>query len=441
MNIVIIGAGYVGLVSGACFADFGHQVTCVDIDAKRIANLNTGKSPIYEPGLEQLLATNLAAGRLLFATGANEAVAGADVVFLAVGTPTRGADGEADLSFVHAAAREIAPILRAGAVIAIKSTVPVGTGDSVAGAVRQARGADDVAIVSNPEFLREGAAIEDFKRPDRIVVGVEDERARVVMSEVYRPLYLNQAPILFTTRRSAEITKYAANAFLAMKVTFINEMADLCEAAGGNVQDVARGLGLDRRIGPKFLNAGPGYGGSCFPKDTRALLATGRRFEVPMRLVAATIAVNDERQAAMVGKIVEACSGDVAGRRIGVLGLTFKPETDDIRESPALGIAAALIAAGAEVVAYDPAGMAAASVQVPELVAAEGPYEVAEQADAVVLMTEWNAFRSLDIARLRNKMRGDMFIDLRNVYRADELARHGLRYVSVGRPTMPIEVA
>jgi UDPglucose 6-dehydrogenase len=441
MNIVMIGAGYVGLVAGACFADFGHRVTCVDIDEDRVAQLMTGKSPIYEPGLDQLLATNLAAGRLSFTTDANGAVATADVVFLAVGTPTRGEDGEADLSFVHAAALGIAPWLRPDAVIAVKSTVPVGTGDHVAGVVRLARQGDDIAVVSNPEFMREGAAIDDFKRPDRIIIGVEDERARAVMAEVYRPLYLNQAPILFTSRRSAEITKYAANAFLAMKVTFINEMADLCEASGGNVQDIARGLGLDRRIGPKFLNAGPGYGGSCFPKDTRALLATGRNFGLPMRLVEATIAVNAERQLAMVGKIVDACGGDVAGRRIGLLGLTFKPETDDIRESPAVAIARMLLESGAEVIAYDPAGAAAAKAQLPALTVVGDAYEAAEGVAVLVLVTEWNAFRSLDVARLRSQMGGDVFVDLRNVYRADEITRHGLRYVSVGRPVAPQEAA
>ena len=435
MNIVMIGAGYVGLVSGACFAEFGHYVTCIDIDERRIASLSAGISPIHEPGLDALLAANLAAGRLSFATHAEGAVAAADVVFLAVGTPTLGANGEADMSFVYAAAAGIAPLLRDDAVVAIKSTVPVGTGDRVAAAIWELRPGSAIAVVSNPEFLREGAAIEDFKRPDRIIIGVEDEAARAAMAEVYRPLYLNQAPILFTSRRSAEVTKYAANAFLAMKVTFINEMADLCEASDANVQDVARGLGLDRRIGPKFLNAGPGYGGSCFPKDTRALLATGRSLGVPLRLVEATIAANSNRHAAMIAKIVAACGGDVAGRRIGLLGLTFKPETNDIRESPAMAIAAALLAAGAEITAYDPTGMAAAQTLLPSVTMVDGPYAVAERADVLVLVTEWNAFRSLDLARLRLSMAGDVFVDLRNVYRHDEVVRHGLRYVSVGRPT------
>lgn len=438
MNIVIIGAGYVGLVSGACFADFGHQVTCVDLDENRVALLRNGTSPIYEPGLDALLATNIAAGRLAFTTQAEIVVPAADVVFLAVGTPTRGLDGEADMSFVHAAARGVASYLRDDAVVAIKSTVPVGTGDQVAAAINEARPGRVIAVASNPEFLREGAAIEDFKRPDRIIIGVEDEHAKAVMSAVYRPLYLNQAPILFTSRRSAEVTKYAANAFLAMKVTFINEIADLCEASGGNVQDVARGLGLDRRIGPKFLNSGPGYGGSCFPKDTRALLATGKSLGVPLRLVEATIAANTSRGAAMIGKIAEACGGAVAGKRIGLLGLTFKPETDDIRESPALAIAQALRDAGADVQAYDPAGMAAARSLLPGVEMVDGPYAVADGADAIVLATEWNAFRSLDLARLRASMRGDVFIDLRNVYRHDEVVRHGLRYVSVGRPAQGV---
>ncbi|KKB84068.1 UDP-glucose 6-dehydrogenase [Devosia limi DSM 17137] len=433
MKIAIVGAGYVGLVTGACLADFGHEITCVDSDASRVAALQRGEIPIYEPGLKELVASNEAAGRLVF-SGDLAVAADAEVVFLAVGTPSRRGDGHADLTHVHAAARALAQHLSGFTVVAIKSTVPVGTGDAVAAIIAEANPAADFVVVSNPEFLREGAAIEDFKRPDRVVVGLEDERGRAPMAEVYRPLYLNQAPILFTGRRSAELTKYASNAFLAMKVTFINEMADLCEAAGGNVQDVARGLGLDKRIGSKFLNAGPGYGGSCFPKDTQALVRIGEEFGAPMRLVETTVAINEARRGAMADKIIAACDGSVAGKTIAMLGLTFKPNTDDMREAPSIAIIGALQAAGAEIVAHDPEGMAAAQGLLPDVAMAAGPYEAAAGADALVLMTEWNAFRSLDLARLKASMRGDVIVDLRNIYRHEEMERHGFRYDSVGRP-------
>ena len=433
MKIAIVGAGYVGLVTGACLADFGHEITCVDSDAGRVAALQRGEIPIYEPGLKELVASNEAAGRLVF-TGDLAAAADAEVVFLAVGTPSRRGDGHADLTHVHAAARALAQHLSGFTVVAIKSTVPVGTGDAVAAIIAEANPDADFVVVSNPEFLREGAAIEDFKRPDRVVVGLEDERARAPMAEVYRPLYLNQAPILFTGRRSAELTKYAANAFLAMKVTFINEMADLCEAAGGNVQDVARGLGLDKRIGSKFLNAGPGYGGSCFPKDTQALVRIGEEFGAPMRLVETAIVINAARRGAMADKIIAACDGSVAGKTIAVLGLTFKPNTDDMREAPSIAIIGALQAAGASIVAHDPEGMVAAQGLLPGVAMAAGPYEAAAGADALVLMTEWNAFRSLDLARVKASMRGDVIVDLRNIYRHDDMERHGFRYDSVGRP-------
>jgi UDPglucose 6-dehydrogenase len=434
MKIAIAGSGYVGLVTGVCLADFGHDVVCIDRDESRIAALRRGEMPIYEPGLADLATANVAAGRLSFTTDLQTAVAAADVVFVAVGTPSRRGDGHADLSYVHEAAREIAASLTGFTVVATKSTVPVGTGDAVAAIIAEANPAADVAVVSNPEFLREGAAIEDFKRPDRIVVGLEDERARAVMTEVYRPLYLNQAPLLFTNRRTAELIKYAANAFLAMKVTFINEMADLCEAAGADVQEVARGMGLDNRIGAKFLHAGPGYGGSCFPKDTRALIRIGQDFDSPMRLVETTVAINEQRRASMASRIIAACGGDVRGKTIGILGLTFKPNTDDMREAPSIEIIAGLTAAGASIVAYDPQGMDAARSLLGAVHFGDSAYDVASGADALVLVTEWNEFRSLDLARLRNLMRSPVFVDLRNVYRHDEMTRHGFDYRSIGRP-------
>jgi UDPglucose 6-dehydrogenase len=432
MRITMIGSGYVGLVSGVCLADFGHQVTCVDLDKRKIESLKAGKMPIYEPGLDALVAENASAGRLHFTTELAPAVGAADVVFIAVGTPSRRGDGHADLSYVHAAARDIALALNGFTVVVTKSTVPVGTGDEVERIIRETRPDADVAVVSNPEFLREGAAIEDFKRPDRIVVGLEDERAREVMTEVYRPLYLNQAPLMFTGRRTAELIKYAGNAFLAMKITFINEMADLCEKTGANVQDVARGIGLDNRIGSKFLNAGPGYGGSCFPKDTLALVKTAQDHDSPLRLVETTVAVNDTRKRAMGRKIIAACGGDVRGKTIGILGLTFKPNTDDMREAPSLAIIQALQDAGARIRAYDPEGMEQARSMLEHVDYATDAYDAASGTDCLVLVTEWNAFRSLDLPRLKAAMRSPTLVDLRNVYRRKDVEAAGFSYASVG---------
>lgn len=434
MRIAVIGSGYVGLVSGACFADFGHDVTCIDSNRDKIAALKRGDVPIFEPGLEQLIAENVTAARLHFTTEPAEAVGAADVVFIAVGTPSRRGDGHADLSHVFAAAADLAKSLRGFTAIVTKSTVPVGTGDEVERIIRDVNPAADVVVVSNPEFLREGAAIEDFKHPDRIVVGIEDNRARESMNEVYRPLFLNQAPILFTGRRTAELTKYAANAFLAMKITFINEIADLCEKAGANVQDVARGVGLDNRIGSKFLNAGPGYGGSCFPKDTVAMIKTGQDYGAPLRLVETTVAINAQRKRAMGRKVIVACGGDIRGKSIAVLGLTFKPNTDDMREAPSLDIVQALLDAGARVRAYDPQGMDAAREMLSGIDYAVSAYDAAEGADCLVLVTEWDAFRSLDFERLKAIMRVPRLVDLRNVYRDADLNSHGFAYTSVGRP-------
>lgn len=434
MRITMIGSGYVGLVSGACLADFGHDVTCVDLDSGKIDRLRDGKMPIYEPGLEALVSENASAGRLSFTADLALAVAAADVVFIAVGTPSRRGDGHADLSYVHAAARDIAKALEGFTVVVTKSTVPVGTGDAVERIIRETRPDADVAVVSNPEFLREGAAIEDFKRPDRIVVGLEDERAREVMTEVYRPLYLNQAPLMFTGRRTAELIKYAGNAFLAMKITFINEMADLCEKTGANVQDVARGIGLDNRIGSKFLNAGPGYGGSCFPKDTVALVKTAQDHDSPLRLVETTVAVNDTRKRAMGRKIIAACGGDVRGKTVGILGLTFKPNTDDMREAPSLAIIQSLQDAGASIRAYDPEGIEQAKGLLTDVTYAADAYDAAAGADCLVLVTEWNAFRSLDLERLKMAMRSPTLVDLRNVYRRKEVEAAGFIYADVGRP-------
>ncbi len=435
MHIAMIGSGYVGLVSGACFADFGHNVICVDLDESKIEALNAGKVPIYEPGLDQLIADNVEAGRLSFTTDLKTSVASADVVFIAVGTPSRRGDGHADLSYVYAAARSIAEAMDGFTVVVDKSTVPVGTGDEVVRIIGETNPAADFAVVSNPEFLREGAAIGDFKRPDRIVIGLEDERAREVMAEVYRPLYLNQAPILFTERRSAELIKYAANAFLAMKITFINEIADLAEAVGANVQDVARGIGLDNRIGSKFLNAGPGYGGSCFPKDTLALVKTAQDHDSPVRLIETTVVINDTRKRAMARKVVAACGGSVRGKTIAILGLTFKPNTDDMRDSPAISVVQALVDQGARIVAYDPEGMDAARSVLPAgIVFAENAYAAAEGAAALAIITEWNAFRALDFERLGKIMRNRVLVDLRNIYRREEIERDDFTYVSVGRP-------
>ncbi len=435
MKITMIGAGYVGLVSGVCFADFGHDVVCLDKDENKIDALMQGRIPIFEPGLEQLVASNVASGRLTFTTDLVAAVADSDVIFIAVGTPSRRGDGHADLSYVHAAAREIAENLKGFTVIVTKSTVPVGTGDEVERIIRETNPDADFAVVSNPEFLREGAAIEDFKRPDRIVIGLADDdaRAREVMTEVYRPLYLNQSPLVFTSRRTSELIKYAGNAFLAMKITFINEMADLCERVGANVQDVARGIGLDGRIGSKFLHAGPGYGGSCFPKDTLALVKTAQDYDSPVRLVETTVAVNDNRKRAMGRKVIAATGGDVRGRKIAILGLTFKPNTDDMRDSPAIAVVQTLQDAGAHVIGYDPEGMENAKKVIDGIDYASDPYEAANEADALVIVTEWNEFRALDFRRLKTVMKTPILVDLRNIYRQDEVVKHGFTYSSVGR--------
>jgi UDPglucose 6-dehydrogenase len=435
MRVAMIGAGYVGLVSGACFADFGHKVTCVDKDKKKIATLREGGVPIFEPGLEDLVAKNVREGRLDFADDLTEAVRDARAVFIAVGTPSRRGDGFADLSYVRDAAREIAAVMNGYTVIVTKSTVPVGTGDEVEAIVREARPDADFSVVSNPEFLREGAAIEDFKRPDRVVVGAEDERAREVMRELYRPLYLNETPILFTTRRTSELTKYAANAFLAMKVTFINEIADLCEQVGADVQAVARGIGHDKRIGAKFLHAGPGYGGSCFPKDTLALTRTAQDARSPLRIVETVVAINDTRKRAMAARVADALGGDVGGKTIAVLGLTFKPNTDDMREAASLVIVPELLKGGAKIRAFDPEGMKEARVLLGEDVAyCDGPYHAIEGADALVILTEWDQFRALDLDRVKASMSGDVVVDLRNVYSPDDMAVRGFAYTSVGRP-------
>ncbi len=434
MRIAMIVTGYVGLVSGACFADFGHQVTCIDNDAEKIAGLQSGEIPIYEPGLSQLVANNVAAGRLDFSLDLKEAVAQADAVFIAVGTPSRRGDGHADLSYVHAAAREIAENLKGFTVVITKSTVPVGTGDDVERIITETNPKADVIVASNPEFLREGAAIRDFKHPDRIVVGTEDERARKVIAEIYRPLYLNQAPIMYTGRRTAELIKYAANAFLATKITFINEIADLAERAGADVQEVARGIGLDNRIGSKFLHAGPGFGGSCFPKDTRALVKTAQDHGVPLRIVEAVLTVNDSRKRAMARKVAAVLGGNLRNRTIGVLGLAFKPNTDDMREAPSIPLITALQDLGATVQAYDPISMEQAKLELPDVTYCDNPYSCAAKADALVIVTEWEQFRALDLNRLKEQMAQPVIVDLRNIYRPDEMAEHGFTYVSVGRP-------
>ena len=436
MKIVMVGSGYVGLVSGACFADFGHDVVCVDKQASKIEALNRGEIPIFEPGLSDLVRSNAAAGRLSFTTELSGAVADADAVFIAVGTPSRRGDGFADLSYVYAAAREIAAALSGYTVIVTKSTVPVGTGDEVERIVRELRPDAEFAVVSNPEFLREGAAIEDFKRPDRIVIGAEEERARHVMADIYRPLYLNSAPILNTSRRTAELTKYAANAFLATKITFINEMADLCEQVGANVQDVARGMGLDNRIGSKFLHAGPGYGGSCFPKDTLALVRTAEASGAPIRIVETVVAVNDARKKAMAKRIAAAVGGDARGKTIALLGLAFKPDTDDMRESPALDIVPALVEMGAQVRTFDPAAMNEAKKLLPEkgLAFCKDAYDAMTGADALVILTEWNEFRSLDFAEVKKRLKKPVVVDLRNIYSPAEMAAAGIDYSCVGRP-------
>ena len=434
MRIAMIGTGYVGLVSGACFADFGHHVICVDKDAGKIASLARGEVPIYEPGLQSLVASNMKEGRLAFTTDLSGPVADADAVFIAVGTPSRRGDGHADLSYVHAAAAEIAGALAGFTVIVTKSTVPVGTGDDVERIVRKVRPEAEFAVVSNPEFLREGAAIRDFKHPDRIVIGTDDLRAREVMAELYRPLYLNAAPLMYTDRRTAELIKYAANAFLATKITFINEIADLAEKVGADVQEVARGIGLDNRIGSKFLHAGPGFGGSCFPKDVVALVKTGQDNDAPLRIVEAVAAVNDARKRAMARKVASALGGNLRDRTVAVLGLTFKPNTDDMREAPSIPLITALQDLGARVRAYDPVGMEQAKLVLNNVTYCDGPYACAEGADALVIVTEWEQFRALDFVQLKAAMAQPVIVDLRNIYRPDEIARHGFSYVSVGRP-------
>ncbi len=436
MKIAMVGSGYVGLVSGACFADFGHDVVCIDKDQGKIDRLHEGVMPIYEPGLEALVARNVEQGRLSFTTDLAEGIRGASAIFIAVGTPSRRGDGHADLSYVYAVAQEVGESLSNDAVIVTKSTVPVGTGDEVERILRACNPAHRFAVVSNPEFLREGAAIGDFKRPDRIIIGAEDDFGREVMREVYRPLFLNESPILFVSRRSSELTKYAANAFLAVKITFINEMADLCEKVGGNVQDVARGIGLDNRIGSKFLHAGPGYGGSCFPKDTLALLKTSEDYESPVRIVEAVVKVNDLRKRAMGRKVIEALGGQEAarGKRVAMLGLTFKPNTDDMRDSPAIAIAQTLQDAGVETVAYDPEGMEQARPLMPHVEMKSDPYAAIEGADALVIVTEWDAFRALDFERVKAIAKRPILVDLRNIYKPADMREAGFEYVSVGRP-------
>jgi UDPglucose 6-dehydrogenase len=434
MRLAVIGAGYVGLVSGACFADFGHDVVCVDKDADKIAALRRGEIPIYEPGLEALVASNARQGRLSFATDIAEGVKGAKAIFLAVGTPSRRGDGHADLSYVYAATREAAAALDGFTVIVTKSTVPVGTGDEVERILRETNPGADFEVVSNPEFLREGSAIGDFKRPDRIVIGAETERAREVMSEIYRPINLNHPPLYFVDRRSSELIKYAANAFLATKIAFINEIADLCEKVGANVQDVARGIGLDNRIGGKFLHAGPGYGGSCFPKDTLALVKTGQDADAPLRIVETVALLNEQRKRGMAKKVIAACGGSVRGKTIGLLGLAFKPNTDDMRDAPSLALAQALEDAGAKLRVYDPAAMAQARPSLPRAVFCEDPYDCAVEAEALVIVTEWDMFRALDFGRLGGVMAARTLVDLRNVYTGEDVRRRGFAYVGVGVP-------
>jgi len=433
MRVAMIGTGYVGLVSGICFSDFGHEVICVDKAAAKIAALNRGEAPIYEPGLEALMAKNVAAGRLSFTMDLGVALSGADAVFIAVGTPTRRGDGHADLTYVYAAAEEIAASLTAPALVVVKSTVPVGTNREVLRRIRAVRPDLAIDVASNPEFLREGAAIEDFMRPDRVVVGAETDRARETLRALYAPLSLRETPMVFTTLESAELIKYAANAFLATKISFINEMADLCERVGGDVQAVAKGMGLDGRIGSKFLHPGPGYGGSCFPKDTLALAQSGRAHNAPLRIVETVIETNDARKRRMAARIIDALGDAPSGKRVALFGVTFKPDTDDMRDAPALTVAPALVGAGVEVVACDPQGRKEGEAMLPGVSWEIDPYAAAKDADAVVVLTEWNMFRGLDLKRLRAAMRGDTLIDLRNIYRAEEARAAGLDYDAVGR--------
>ena len=435
MRIAMIGTGYVGLVSGTCFSEFGTDVVCVDKDSGKIDALKSGRIPIYEPGLDRLVEANAAAGRLTFTTDLAEAVRGADAVFIAVGTPSRRGDGHADLSYVYGAAREIAQALDGYTVVVTKSTVPVGTGREVEAIIRETRPDAEFDVVSNPEFLREGSAIDDFMRPDRVVIGTLSERAQACMRQLYGPLYLIETPIIFTELETSELIKYAANAFLATKITFINEMADLCEQVGANVHDVARGMGLDGRIGRKFLHAGPGYGGSCFPKDTLALVRTAREHGAPSRIVESVVEINDARKKRMAQRVIARCGGSVEGKTIAVLGLTFKPNTDDMREAPSLEIVPALQAAGATLRAFDPGGMEEARKHLSGLTWCEDAYDALEGADAMVLITEWNEFRALDLARVAELMRGQVVVDLRNVYDEARMREQGFDYSSIGRPT------
>ena len=433
MRIVMIGTGYVGLVSGACFSDFGHHVCCVDKDAGKVDALREGRIPIFEPGLDELVERNVAAERLEFTLDLASALPDADAVFIAVGTPSRRGDGHADLSYVYAAAKEMAEHLRPGTVVVTKSTVPVGTGDEVERIIREARPDLAFSVASNPEFLREGAAIDDFKRPDRVVIGVDDDHAAEVLREIYRPLLGNETRMLVMARRAAELTKYAANAFLATKISFINEIADLCEKVGADVQDVANGIGLDTRIGPRFLQPGPGYGGSCFPKDTLALLKTGQDYEAPLRIVEAVVTSNDNRKRSMGRKVVQALGGDGHGKTVALLGLTFKANTDDMRDSPALAIVRALQDAGATVRAYDPEGMEQAKALLDDVTYCGDAYEAMAGADAAVIVTEWDAFRALDFERAKKLLKDPLLVDLRNLYDRADVERHGFRYVAVGR--------
>jgi UDPglucose 6-dehydrogenase len=434
MRIAVVGTGYVGLVSGAGFSEFGWSVTCVDQDAAKIARLQRGEIPIFEPGLEALVAANAAAGRLCFTTDLAAAVAAADAVFIAVGTPSRRGDGHADLSYVFAATEAIGRALTGYAVVVTKSTVPVGTGREVARILRRTLPDDGFDVAANPEFLREGSAIGDFMRPDRVVIGADSERARAVMRQLYRPLYLLETPLLFTDIETAELIKYAANAFLATKISFINEIADLCEALGADVQDVARGIGLDGRIGRKFLHAGPGFGGSCFPKDCKALVRTAGDAAADLQIVETVLRVNEARKSRMADKIAAACGGNLAGKTLAVLGLTFKPNTDDMRDSPSLVILPRLMAAGARLQVFDPEGMAEAQKLMPDLVYCRDAYRTMKGADALVLLTEWNEFRGLDLGRVKRLLARPLVIDLRNIYQPQEMAAAGLSYVSIGRP-------
>jgi UDPglucose 6-dehydrogenase len=434
MHVVMIGTGYVGLVSGACFADFGHHVTCIDKDSRKIEQLQRGEIPIFEIGLAELVRTNVRQGCLEFSTHPAAALREADAVFIAVGTPSRRGDGYADLSYVYAAVREIAPMLSGSTIVVTKSTVPVGTGDEIETILRDMRPRDDFAVASNPEFLREGAAVHDFKHPDRIVIGTDNPRARHVLEELYRPLYLNKAPVLYTSRRTAELIKYTANAFLATKITFINEIADLCEKVGADVQEVARGIGLDNRIGSKFLHAGPGYGGSCFPKDASALIKTAHDHGGSVRILETVVAVNEQRKRAMARKVTAALGTSVRGKTVAVLGLTFKPNTDDMREAPSIALITALLDVGVTVRAYDPAGMEQAKIVLRDIDYCDGPYSAAEGAHALAIVTEWEQFRALDLNRLKNVMTSPIIVDLRNIYPPEELTKAGFTYDSIGRP-------